>query len=132
MFIHRSTLLFGLLLIGTATARDGDLDRSFGTAGKVITPYPGPVYTAYGYDLALQSSGKLIVAGTSMVSGSNANIAAMRLNVDGSVDSTFGILGWTSVAFDRSGSGLFDVAQGVVVQPDDSILIAGDVDGDST
>ena len=132
MFIHRSTLFLSLLLAGTAGARDGDLDRSFGTGGKVITPYPGPVYTAYGYDLAMQSSGKLIVAGTSLGSGSNENFAALRLNADGSVDSTFGILGWTSVAFDRSGSNLSDLAQGVVVQPDDSILIAGDVAGDST
>lgn len=45
----------------TVEAADGDLDSSFGSGGKVITDFNGSTNVAYA--MALQSVGKLLVAG---------------------------------------------------------------------
>ena len=65
----------------------GDLDPSFGVAGRVTTDVgedAGGV-TAVG---AIQSDGKIVVAGTAYHSG-NYDFAVVRYNSDGSLDSSF-------------------------------------------
>jgi uncharacterized delta-60 repeat protein len=119
---------------GAASARDGDFDRSFGSGGGMAKiPYPGPLYVSYGlWDVALQSTGKLIVSGSRANSGGNSDFGSMRLLANGALDTTFGNSGASVVAFDRAGGDLADIVYSMIVQPDDSILLAGDVPGDSS
>ena len=65
---------------------DGSLDTTFDGDGKVTTPIGSGDDRAYA--LALQSDGKLVVAGTSS-NGSNDDFALVRYNADGSLDTTF-------------------------------------------
>ncbi|MEI6200176.1 MAG: delta-60 repeat domain-containing protein, partial [Actinomycetota bacterium] len=63
----------------------GDLDTSFDTDGTVTTNFGG---TDYGYSVAVQTDGKIILAGFSNVNG-NYDFALARYNTDGSLDTSF-------------------------------------------
>lgn len=107
----------GLGLQDFAVARlnlDGSLDPTFGDAGEVIIPGDG---MEEAYDVALEPSGKILVAGSSFWPVSGGVLA--RLNGDGSIDMSFG--GDGRVSIDGSVSG-------VSVQPDGRILFAGGPD----
>ena len=65
---------------------DGSLDVSFGTAGKVTTDFAGSV--DYASSVAIQSDGKIVVAGTSY-NGSDDDFAVVRYNTDGTLDNQF-------------------------------------------
>lgn len=100
--------------------RDGSLDQSFGTNGRVLTDF-GSIDTAYA--MALAPGGKIVLAGSSEV-----GFALARYNGDGSLDTTFGNGGrvrtrpplWYSVAFD------------VAITPGGKIVAAGYTPGTST
>jgi hypothetical protein len=64
-----------LSLVAPAIAAPGDLDLSFGTGGKVITPILSG--DERGYGVAMQSDGKMVVAGFSFNSG-NYDFAMVR------------------------------------------------------
>jgi uncharacterized delta-60 repeat protein len=59
---------------------DGSPDLGFGTSGYVLSSL-----SQNGNSLAIQSDGKIVVSG---IDGSNANIVILRLNTDGSLDTT--------------------------------------------
>ena len=69
---------------------DGSLDTSFDTDGKVITDFNGLVDGASG--VVVQADGKILVAGTTWVPGNNSDFGLVRYNVDGSLDTTFGVV----------------------------------------
>jgi uncharacterized delta-60 repeat protein len=69
---------------------DGRLDISFGGAGRVLTPVSGVIDAAYA--LALQSDGKIVLAGNCDVSG-NDQACVVRYKPSGELDATFGIGG---------------------------------------
>jgi uncharacterized delta-60 repeat protein len=73
--------------------------------------------------VALQTDGKIIVAGSSRnIPGETfSRFVLARYNDDGSLDATFGIEGRMSTEFARAEC----YAQAVVVQPDSKILVAG-------
>jgi uncharacterized delta-60 repeat protein len=96
---------------------DGSLDTSFDTDGIVTTPVGGNNDEVYG--LAVQSDGKMIVAGRSL-SGTH-DIMLVRYNGDGSLDTGFDVDGKVTTAI---GSGN-DEARAVVIQPDGKIVVAG-------
>ena len=104
---------------------DGTLDTSFGTGGKVATDIT--TSNDYGHAVAMQSDGKIVVAGYGWV-GSNQVFALARYNADGTLDTSFGtvVSGQT-----RSGKVTTDIASGidhgnaVAVQPDGKIVVAG-------
>jgi len=114
------------LLFGTASATQaaaGDLDPSFGTGGLVTTDFESR--DDFGVGAALQSDGKIVVAGNSGVfSPFNIDFALARYNPDGSLDSTFGNGGKVSSDFGTS----VDAASDVVVQADGK-LVAGGLSG---
>ena len=56
-------------------------------AGTGIARVPNPNSTDQGYGIALQSDGKIVVAGRCGESG--AKLCVARLNADGSMDATF-------------------------------------------
>lgn len=100
---------FNLNLDGSA----GTLDSSFNPAG---TP-PGTVRyaAALGYALALQTDGKVIIAGSS-----GANSALVRYTSAGALDPAFGVGGVVTTPVGTSAR-----FYGVVVQPDGKIVAAG-------
>jgi uncharacterized delta-60 repeat protein len=110
---------------------DGSLDTSFGSGGKVDEASGASFSLARG--MAIQSDGKIIVAGSGAPDGvSGRKVALTRLFGDGGTrlpgtrDDTFGPLGQ---GFDLTDLGIAPDAAGVdvVVLPDDTILAACEV-----
>ncbi len=97
---------------------DGSLDTTFSDGGVVTTAF-GEAQDI-GDCIALQSDGKIVVAGFSS-SGSNYDFALARYNVDGSLDTSFSGDGMLTTAFGASD----DFAFGVAVQGDGKLVVAG-------
>ena len=96
----------------TALALPGDLDTTFGDGGRVITDFGG---TQSAIDSALQPDGKIVAVGTF-----SGQFDVARYNPDGSLDSSFSGDGLV-----RTGFGADEGAQGVAIQPDGKIVVAG-------
>src|SRR5207244_6867798 len=75
-----------LLLPAAGRANPGDLDPTFGIGGKVTT---GIGTDDYGYAVAIQADGKLVVAGETN-NGSNYDFALVLYNTNGTLDATSG------------------------------------------
>lgn len=92
--------------------RNGSLDTSFGTGGKVLEP-------GGGFALALQRDGKILVGGED-----NGVFALYRFKPDGSLDTVFGTNGEVATRFGITGLALQPngkiVAVGFAVGPFDS------------
>lgn len=86
--------------------------------------YDSQALHATGYDdfedAVTQSDGDIVAVGTAY-NGSDQDIAIMRYNSDGTVDTTFGTNGVTTV---NIGSSSNDYANGVALQSDGKILVA--------
>lgn len=81
---------------------DGRLDPSFGTEGKVTTRLgTDPEIEDEPHDMAVQADGKIVVVGRTWQPYTN-DIAVVRYNPDGSLDSTFSTGGKVTT---RIGSG---------------------------
>jgi uncharacterized delta-60 repeat protein len=106
----------------------GDFDPTFGSFGVGTAQFMAPA-DAKAQAAAVQSDGKLVVAGTSGLQDSNGlvfrELDLARYNLDGSLDSSFGIGGKVATHLTDMGSAAgFDVA-GVAVRADGKILVAG-------
>ncbi len=99
-------------------ATNGTPDASFGSGGKVITPIG--TNTDVGSSVALQSDGRIVVAGSSYI-GSDFDFAVVRYLSDGALDPSFGTGGklTTPVGSDQ------DNGEGVALQSDGKIVVAG-------
>jgi uncharacterized delta-60 repeat protein len=107
-----------LFSIPSASAAVGDLDTSFDTDGKVTTAIGAG--NDFAYSIALQSDGKILVAGYSD-NGSNNDFAVVRYNANGSPDTSFGTDGKVTTAIGAQS----DYAQSVALQSDGKIVVAG-------
>jgi uncharacterized delta-60 repeat protein len=96
----------------------GPLDTSFGVGGVAVIDFPGVKNVAR--DLALQSDGKIVVAGYAETGG-GAVLALARLTASGVLDATFDGDGRLTTAI---GSG-FEEALSVIIQGDGRIVAAG-------
>ena len=106
---------------------DGDLDTTFGNGGLVTTTFADGNATASAVAVD-QSNGTIVVAGTVVAGNGDTEVALARYNdADGSPDTTFGAAGDGTVTTDL-GSGWTGTAA-VAVQSDDSILVAGCLNG---
>ncbi|NCX96747.1 MAG: hypothetical protein EBX41_10185, partial [Chitinophagia bacterium] len=74
----------------------------------------------YIYGIALQTDGKIVVAGYSY-NGSNNDFALARYNTDGSLDTTFGSAGKVVTDFGSAA----DQVNGIALQKDGKIIVAG-------
>jgi len=106
---------------------DGTLDTSFGSAGLVTTDLGGRYESATA--LALQSDGKIVLAGGSLGDFFN-DFALARYNSDGTLDTGFGTGGTVITKFENSPDGIAPgevsaQAYSVAVQPDGKIVVAG-------
>jgi uncharacterized delta-60 repeat protein len=112
-----SNVTFTLTIIPTLDP--GDLDPSFGTGGKVTTAIGSA--DDYGYSVAAQSDGKILVAGYSVI-GNYEKFALARYLADGTLDSSFGTGGKVTTSI----SPYRDYGRTVAVQSDGKILVAGE------
>lgn len=92
--------------------KDGQLDTSFGNNGIALG------YQQYnlGEKMVLQEDGKIVVSGYL-----NDNIAAVRFNADGSMDTTFGVNGYAEIIIE--GAENFSFAKDIALQKDGKILL---------
>ena len=68
----------------------GSPDLTFGTSGTATFTHP-QIISAYSYEVIQQSDGKLLVAGTAETNSAfGYEMAVVRFNTDGSVDTAFG------------------------------------------
>lgn len=110
---------------------NGTPDYSFGTNGSVrMSILGGDGASDYGESIALQSDGKIVVAGLSQKSSGSA-FALARCNTNGTLDNTFGSNGTVRTSVIGS-DGTSDVGESVVIQPDGRIVVAGLSDSNST
>jgi uncharacterized delta-60 repeat protein len=85
---------------------DGSRDTSFVT---------GTGFNGSTYSLAIQSDGKIIVGGAFTTYNGSSAPYIVRLNTDGSIDSTF-----------ATGTGFNSSVNSVLVQPDGNVLVGGE------
>jgi uncharacterized delta-60 repeat protein len=97
---------------------DGSPDTSFDSDGRVVTSVLSGNDTAY--SIALQSDGKIVVAGQTM-NGSYADFAVVRYNADGSLDTSFDSDGKVVTAIES----YEDMARAMVIQTDGKTVVAG-------
>ncbi|OKH44649.1 tandem-95 repeat protein [Phormidium tenue] len=106
---------------------NGTLDSTFGTVGKQRLAINDLTYL-YLNDLQVAEDGK-IVLGLSANNGSpsqpNFDFAAVRLNANGSLDSSFGTNGITTVPISSLSSSALDFARGIQISADGDILLGG-------
>lgn len=82
---------------GDTPPAPGTLDASFGNGGIVITDFDSQIDEANA--IAIQSDGKILVAGVAKITGNNNDFAIVRYNTDGTLDSSFGSNGKTTTNF---------------------------------
>lgn len=100
--------------------RDGSLDRSFGTGGRVTTSLDGYAAAAA---VVIQADGKLVVVGTAGLDHAHdSSFALVRYGTDGSLDPSFGRGGivMTNLAVDGD-----DEAYTAAIQADQRVVVAG-------
>ena len=98
----------------------GYLDLAFGNWGVVTTPIGSS--EDYAESLAIQSDGKIVVAGHSYnYDTSGPEFALARYNLDGSLDTSFGVDGKVVTPVGSGGS----EAHCLAIQSDGKIVIAG-------
>lgn len=68
---------------------DGTPDSTFGTKGKAALTF-SKFSSDFVYNLVVQPDGKIVLAGETSSDGTNWNLGLMRLNANGSLDSSFG------------------------------------------
>ena len=102
---------------------DGSLDTGFGTGGKIVTPVGTTTSSDTGRSVTIQADGKIVVAGQGQ--GSGTDIAVVRYNADGSLDTTFGTGGKILTPVGTGTGTSNDAGYGVTVQADGKIVVAG-------
>ncbi|MBL8363185.1 MAG: hypothetical protein JNN18_22045 [Rubrivivax sp.] len=109
----------GTVVAVTRHLRDGGIDPSFGTGGKVITQVGTRGDSARA--AAVQPDGRIVVAGWTDSTGIDANFLVLRYRADGTPDPTFADGGRYVHAF---GTGT-DRAHAVAIQDDGRIVVGG-------
>ncbi|WP_020469749.1 tandem-95 repeat protein [Zavarzinella formosa] len=109
---------------GFALARlkpDGSLDTTFGTGGLVQTAPNGMQFEGI-REAVLLANGKILAAGGAYIgTGEKPELALLRYNANGSLDTTFAGGGVVTVNMPENGG----IAGGIAVQPNGRILVAG-------
>src|SRR5437867_1216902 len=109
-----------LLLPAAGRANPGDLDPTFGIGGKVTT---GIGTDDYGYAVAIQADGKLVVAGETN-NGTTFDLPLVRDSANGTLDATFGTGGRAMTAVGTSD----EAAYALAIQADGKLVAAGATD----
>ncbi|HWO02393.1 MAG TPA: delta-60 repeat domain-containing protein [Blastocatellia bacterium] len=99
----------------------GDLDPTFGSAGKVVSGLAGR--STFSRSIVIQPDAKIVVAGIAIVGAdqNSRDFALARHNPDGMLDSSFGEGGFALIDFRGSGDELL----AVTLQNDGKIVAVG-------
>jgi uncharacterized delta-60 repeat protein len=108
-----------LLVSSYASAKAGQLDKTFASGGLFVAPSSKSEENA----VAIQSDGKIIVAGIG-VAGNDFADTLLRLNTDGTLDKSFGSGGVVEVS--PGGAIVINGFFGVAIQSDGKIVAAAD------
>jgi len=100
----------------------GQLDTAFNGSGLLTFGFGSAVSEARA--VALQSDGKIVVAGYTQIAGANNDFAVARLTPSGALDPSFNGSGKQTIPFDLGG-GKNDAARGLTIQPDGRIVLVG-------
>jgi uncharacterized delta-60 repeat protein len=104
---------------------DGSFDGRFGEGGTAGADFGA---SDHGYAAALQSDGKIIVAGETIFSAGmsfDADFVVARFNLDGSLDQTFDAGGAEGNGKKKVGYGGAESGNALLLQRDGKIVIAG-------
>ncbi|MFV1983053.1 MAG: hypothetical protein ACC657_05880 [Thiohalomonadales bacterium] len=106
----------------------GDLDQSFNLPDgfTIFGLDKGPSFRDYGYAVAVQSDGKIIVVGSAYSDVGSDDMAIFRFTSAGILDTTFNSVGY--VTHDGAGQGISnstDKGLAVALQSDGKIVVAG-------
>ncbi|MGZ5051387.1 MAG: PKD domain-containing protein [Methylobacter sp.] len=99
---------------------NGSIDMSFGTNGIVSTAIGSD--SSYAKDVAIQSDGKIVVAGSAVESNDNV-VAVVRYSASGELDPSFGNNGIVTKKIRNSYPG--NGASNVVLQDNGKIIVVG-------
>jgi uncharacterized delta-60 repeat protein len=122
----------GSFIIGTsvntsfmtvALTQAGDLLDTYGSGGISSTPIPG-VSEARVADVALQSNGRVVVAGFGYSNSGTDVFAVARFRTGGAPDPSFSGNGVFTTHFSQGDA----YGYGVAIQPDGRIVVVGEVD----
>jgi uncharacterized delta-60 repeat protein len=119
-----AVLLLSSNVLPPAQAAAGDLDPTFGNGGKVITDFFNSEDECSA--MVIQPDGKIVVAGTVVLSSFENEFALARYNPDGSLDPTFGNGGKVTTAFLNRFSERSGRVHALALQPDGKILAVGE------
>ena len=111
-------LFFIFLFFSSNAAAAGVLDKTFGTNGRStveIGDYADPKTTI------IQPDGKIIIVGEVTISNSESDTFIVRLNPNGTPDSSFGNAGKVIVSLSPN----YDFIRAVTLAPDGKIIVAG-------
>jgi len=99
--------------------KDGTIDSSFGINGIVVTDVSGSDDECFA--VSLQPDLKILAAGYASIGLTQRMCAVVRYNVDGSIDSSFGVNGRVMTAFGNTD----DEFRGMALQQDGKIVACG-------
>lgn len=97
---------------------NGVLDTTFGTGGCVATPIAD---NANAYNVKLDSSGNIIIAGSTKI-GNVAYIVIARYLTNGTLDTSFGANGIVLTSLEQGSS-----CYSIIIESDDKITVTGSV-----
>ncbi len=125
LFLRRmlAFLLAAVVVAGAtfAAAQAGTLDPTFGTGGIFSTSFTQPA--AADNAIAIQSDGKIIVGGLIALSTGGSEAALIRLNTNGTLDTSFGNGGIAASNFQIADGA---IVFGIAIQPNGQIVAAAE------
>jgi uncharacterized delta-60 repeat protein len=113
-------LIISMLSISVTAQNAGDLDTTYGISGKTAINFGQASFIIE--NQAIQSDGKIVLAGR-MYNDSNSFGFILRLNADGTIDTSFNT---TGKVYNTFISGFTKV----IIQPDGKILVLGEQRGE--
>jgi uncharacterized delta-60 repeat protein len=123
VLVGRSPTQFGMDFALLRRSRDGAVDNTFGTNGKVLTAIGAGTASDEAYAAVVQPDDKIVVVGRTDSGATTGNdFAVVRYNADGTLDDSFGSGGKVVTSF---GPGS-DAAHAVVLQDDGKIVVGGE------
>ncbi|HRI19717.1 MAG TPA: delta-60 repeat domain-containing protein [Panacibacter sp.] len=99
---------------------DGSVDNFFGESGKVLVYESDGARASGVISLAIQADGKIMVCNLFFNQRSEGDIGLIRLNTNGSIDSSFDEDGIVIKSIGKD-----DIAGEMMLQPDGKILVTG-------
>jgi uncharacterized delta-60 repeat protein len=102
---------------------DGSLDATFGTGGVVTTAVSAGTAVDRAFGVALQNDGRIVVVSGVVTTEGGGDLAVLRYNSDGTLDTTFGGDGIVTIAIGPGQQA--EIPTSIAIQPDGRIVIAG-------